>query len=54
MSAVDKENLDVGTTIPTSLTEERQIIDSIESSVQALQARIHYLLKEDSKHRKKL
>lgn len=44
--AESKENFDTGTGIPVSLAEEKAVLDNIESSVQALQARIQYLLKE--------
>jgi hypothetical protein len=54
MSVSNKENVDLNAVIPTSLVEERSMLENIESSVQSLQARIQYLLKEDSKHRKKL
>lgn len=51
---LEKENIDVNRVIPTSLAEEKQTLDNIEASVRALQTRIQYLLKEDSKRQKHL
>jgi hypothetical protein len=54
MNLLEKENIDPEDIIPTSLSQERHMLETMEASAQALHARIQYLLKEESKGRKQM
>jgi hypothetical protein len=47
---MDKENQ----CIVTDLSEEKHTLDNLEESLKSLQVRIQFLLKEESKNKKKL